>query len=97
MLAEGKSLTFSPLALSLKILLSPDKPIPSPSTFSIHVTLHVQLTAQPLRPAEEHTTLARRMDLPYRTEDHIPIRTAEVRRCLQTSYGVCIAAVEDDV
>jgi hypothetical protein len=99
MLAEGKSSTLSSslLGLTLKILLPPHKPIPSPPSFSIHVTLYMQLTAQALRPAEEHPTFARRMNLSYRAEDHIPVRPTEVRRCLQTRDGVGVAAVENDV
>ena len=38
----------------------------------------MQLTAQPLRPAEEDTTLARRVDLTDGAEDHVPVWSAEV-------------------
>jgi hypothetical protein len=81
----------------LKILLPPNKPISPPPPLRIHITLNMQLTAQPLWPTEENTTLAGAMNLPNRSEDHIPIRPAKVRRCFESCDGVGVAAVEDDV
>ena len=37
------------------------------------------------------------MDLADGTEDHVPVWSAEIRRCAETGDGVRVAAVEDDV
>lgn len=63
----------------------------------IHITLNMQLTAQPLGPTEEHATLARGMYLPDGSEHHIPIRPSEIRRRAETGDCVGLARVEDYV
>lgn len=57
----------------------------------------MQLTTQPLGPAEEDTAFAGSMDLADGTEHHIPVGAAEIGRCAQACDRVRVAGVEDDV
>lgn len=49
--------------------------------------------------AEENTCFSWCVDLADGFENHIPIRTAEIRRCAQTGDGVlfCVGVVDHDV
>jgi len=71
----------------LEVLLAPEELHIMPA---VHVALRMQLTSQPLRTTEEHTRLARRMDLPDPPEDGIPIRATKVRGRIQTGDGIAV-------
>ena len=81
----------------LEVLLAPHESITSPPSFGVHVAFDMELASQPLGPAEEDTTLAGGVDFTDRSEDHVPVGTAEVGRGAETGDGVGVAAVEDDV
>lgn len=57
---------------------------------TILVAKDVQRAAQSLGTAEEHTRLARSMQFPDTPKDHIPVRTAKVRRRPQAGNGILI-------
>ena len=59
----------------------------------------MQRGAEPLRPAEKHTRLRRRVDLADRLENHVPVGATEVCGRAQAGDGVLfgVGVVDHDV
>ncbi len=60
----------------LKVLFTPHK---VESRLGVHIALDMQLTSQYLGPAEEDTRLSSTVDFSYTPENHVPVRSAEIR------------------
>jgi len=65
-------------AMCSEVLLAPHE---TESRLTPFVALNVKCTSQTLGTTEEHTSLGGRVDLADGLEDHVPVRTAEVRWC----------------
>jgi hypothetical protein len=74
-----------PVLENLEVLLAPNI---FEITVRVLITLDVQQATQHFWTTEEHTGFSRRMDLADAFENHVPVRSAEVRWRSETSDGV---------
>ena len=82
--------------MASKIFFPPHKMKP---TLGIHITLDMQNTRQRFWAAVKHTRFGGVMDLANGSEDHVPVRSAEVGWGAQACDGVLfgVGVVDHDV